>query len=87
MTYELLREEAQENSAWMRLAMEFEEKRGGQGMQYWLSKNSRFGTAHMQNPTHGVYMFQKYDFDIKLAFVLPLLWLVKKISCKLFCGK
>ena len=53
--------------------MEFEEARSGKNAVYWFEYVAKFGSTHLNNPTHNLSATAMYDLDIKLiafSFVL-----------------
>lgn len=53
--------------------MGFEEARSGKNAVYWFEYVAKFGSTHLNNPTHNLSATAMYDLDIKLiafSFVL-----------------
>ena len=46
--------------------LEFEESRSGKDAVYWFEYTAKFGTTHLDSPTHKLSFIALYDLDIKL---------------------
>lgn len=57
----------------------FEETRSGKDGVYWFEYVDKFGTTHLNNPTHRLSYVAIYDLDIKLiigSFVLTIVQVI-----------